>query len=557
MTLWRRQRGAAAVFAALATVAAVSAFSLVFHAAQLYLAKRDLQRLANMAAMDAAMMVGGCLDGRVTDYAALADEQARLSLLRNGDASAQDWLEDGEVVIGELRREGGLRSVSTPRQLGNSPAVRVTLSRPQPNFLTQAFGAKSSARLVASASAIAGPEVAPFVGSYIANFDTGETSTIGHSIYSTMLGGGSRLELSVAGYQGLFDTQVQLGALMDAGAGLLDGENILTSNVELPLGDFIVLLYESALGDLPPYVDETLRVLSVSLDPGLTIVPSEIFDIVGDPNLIDDQLFVNLGNLVETAGLVVNAVVPIDLAPILDLPGVATVIPTVTVIDPGSVAIGGEAFSEEGEPLTRAHTAQITVDARLSLLGATPATALLHVDVHAALAEASAAVTDIRCASTATPYHEIDVETVSSLAALEIRQLTLNLPPLLGGARNLGGGVVQVASQSRTPLTFGGAGVEFPQTLSAPAVSDDLAPALVDAVRGILLQADLPLVPAPLDSALDDFLATLLRDLSEPAVANALSDAFSGLGIKVAGADVTIESVSVKRPTLLTHQRGA
>ena len=67
-----------------------------------------------MAAMDAAMMVGGCLDGRVTDYAALADEQARLSLLRNGDASAQDWLEDGEVVIGELRREGGLRSVSTP-----------------------------------------------------------------------------------------------------------------------------------------------------------------------------------------------------------------------------------------------------------------------------------------------------------------------------------------------------------------------------------------------------------------------------------------------------------
>ena len=146
---------------------------------------------------------------------------------------------------------------------------------------------------------------------------------------------------------------------------------------------------------------------------------------------------------------------------------------------------------------------------------------------------------------------------MSSLAALGVRRLALNLPPLLGGARNLGGGVVQVASQSRTPLTFGGAGVEFPQTLSAPAVSDDLAPALVDAVRSILLQADLPLVPAPLDSALDDFLATLLRDLSEPAVANALSDAFSGLGIKVAGADVTIESVSVKRPTPLTHQRCA
>ena len=45
---WQRQRGAAAVFAALAIVAAVSAFSLVFHAAQLYLAKRDLQRITNM-----------------------------------------------------------------------------------------------------------------------------------------------------------------------------------------------------------------------------------------------------------------------------------------------------------------------------------------------------------------------------------------------------------------------------------------------------------------------------------------------------------------------------
>jgi len=557
VTPWQRQRGAAAVFAALAAIAAISAFSLVFHSAQLYNAKRDLQRLANMAAMDAAMIVSGCFDGRVTDYAAMAEEQARLSLRRNGRTGAEDWLDEGEVVIGEVHREGGLRSVSTPRGEERSPAVRITLSRPQPTFLTQAFGVRDGARVVASASAFAGPTVTPFVGSFIADFDSGDGTTLGQVLYTNMLGGGSRLELSVAGYQGLFSTQVQLGALIDAGAELLNGENILTTNASLPLGDFILLLYESLLGDAPPLVDQVLHDLAVNLDPALTVIPSEIFDVIGDPDLVDDELFVNLGNVVETAAMVVNAVAPVDLAPILNIPGVARVIPTVSIIDPGSVVVGGEAFSEEGEPLTRAHTAQVTLDAQLALLGATPETALLNLDLHVALAEASAAVTDIRCASTSTPYHEIDVDTVSTLAALEIRELTLNLPPLLGGTQALGGGVVQVASRTQTPLTFGGPGVEFPQTIRAPAVSDALGSALIGTIRTILRQAELPLLPAPLDSALDEYLATLLEDVSSPLLNDAVGEMFRQMGISIAGADVTIESVSVQRPTLLTHQRDA
>lgn len=555
MMSWQRQRGAAAVFAALAIVAAVSAFSLVFHAAQLYLAKRDLQRITNMAAMDAAMVIGGCVDGRLEDMSALARDQARLSVLRNGDAGAVNWLDDGEVVIGELTRAGGLRSVTTPRGSDRTPAVRVTMSRPQPSFLTGAFGGASGARVVASASAIAGPAVTPRVGSYVFQADSGQESTVGRLLYSNFLGGGTRAELSVAGYQGLFDTQVQLGQLVRSGATVLDGEDILTSNVEFLLGDFINAVYQSVAGNLSASVDRVLGDIVTGLDPALTVVPAEVFDIVGDPDAVDDALFVNLGEIVETAVLVANSTVPIDLAPILGLPGVATIVPRIRVIDPGAVTIGGDLFSEEGEPLTRASTAQITLDADISLLGTTPGTSLLDLNLHAALARASAAVTDIRCATTARPYHEVDVETVSTLAAVEIRDARLNLPALLGGVQSLGGTVISVDSTHTAPLTFGGPGVTYPQTLSAPAVSDDLVPAIGAALGDLVRRAELPLLPAPLQAQLEVLLRDVLLQIADDALEGSLARAFEELGLRIAGADVTIESVSVQRPTLLTHQQ--
>lgn len=552
---WQRQRGAAAVFAALAIVAAVSAFSLVFHAAQLYLAKRDLQRITNMAALDAAMIVGGCVDGRLEDVAALARDQARQSVLRNGNLAAVNWLQDGEVVIGELTRDGGLRSVTSPRRSDRTPAVRVTMSRPQPSFLTQAFGEPSGARVVASASAVAGPAVTPRVGSYVFQADSGEESTVGRFLYSSFLGGGTRAELSVAGYQGLFDTQVQVGQLVRGGTTLLDGEDILTSNVEFLLGDFLNAVYQTVAGELSATVDRVLSDIVTGLDPALTVVPAEVFDIVGDPNAIDDALFLNVGNIVETAVLVANSNIPIDLAPILGLPGVATIVPRIRVIDPGAVTVGGDLFSEEGEPLTRASTAQVTLDADISLLGTTPGNALLDLKLHAALARASAAVTDIRCATTARPYHEVDVETVSTLAAVELRDVSLNLPALLGGVQSLGGTVVSVDSTHTEPLTFGGPGVTYPQTLSAPAVSDDLVPAVGAALGDLVRRAEIPLLPGPLQGQLEVLLRDVVVGLADATLEDSLTRAFGELGLRVAGADVTIESVSVQRPTLLTHQQ--
>lgn len=59
----QRQRGAAAVFVAISLIALLASVALAIDTGRLYSAQRNLQRLADLAAMDAARVAGGCLSG--------------------------------------------------------------------------------------------------------------------------------------------------------------------------------------------------------------------------------------------------------------------------------------------------------------------------------------------------------------------------------------------------------------------------------------------------------------------------------------------------------------
>lgn len=553
MRLAHRQRGAAAVFAAVAMVAAVAAFSLVFHIAQLYGAKRDLQSLANMAALDAAMVIGGCSDGQIADAQADAIAQAQRTLERNGGVI--EWLNDGELVIGQVESDGGLRRVATASVEQSPRAVRVTLNRPSPALLTRAFGegAAAGSRIVASASAVAGPQVALGVGSFLTRIQAGDEAAF-NGIYEGLLGTSSSLTLSVAGYQGLLDAEVSLGDIIAAsGAASTNPEEFITTQVEFGLGDFLQVIYDAAAGELEPLADQTLQILIDEASPTLTVLPDQIIEIAGDPNQLDDAVLFNVGELVNVAVMAANAAVPIDLAPLLDIPGLARFTPSLEILDPGEITVTGELTQDGDSTTATAQSAQVVVDAQLSLLGAT-GSSLLEADIRTGAVQGSADVVDVRCARPGMPYHEVAVDASTSLVSVDLSDVRLNLPIL--GSIDLGGATINVANATSTPLQFGGPDVEFPQTLRAPAVSDNVGTAVTNALAGLIADGLILDLPGPLQAIVQGVLDTVFGQLANPVLDEGLGSAFRGLGVDVSGADVTVHSVTVNRPRLITHEEG-
>ncbi|MEQ9479614.1 MAG: pilus assembly protein TadG-related protein [Algiphilus sp.] len=68
---WHRQRGAAAVFAAIAMTTLLVSIAFTIDIGRLYFAQRDLQNAANLAALDASRMASGCYGPRVCENVVL------------------------------------------------------------------------------------------------------------------------------------------------------------------------------------------------------------------------------------------------------------------------------------------------------------------------------------------------------------------------------------------------------------------------------------------------------------------------------------------------------
>src|SRR6266852_1134771 len=90
-------RGAAAVFVAISLVASIAALALTLDLGRLYFTHRDLQLMADMAALDAARSAGGCL-GSIDDAQGAAAGEAAASVQRNGGQLS--YLTAGAVELG-------------------------------------------------------------------------------------------------------------------------------------------------------------------------------------------------------------------------------------------------------------------------------------------------------------------------------------------------------------------------------------------------------------------------------------------------------------------------
>ena len=102
-------------------------------------------------------------------------------------------------------------------------------------------------------------------------------------------------------------------------------------------------------------------------------------------------------------------------------------------------------------------------------------------------------------------------------------------------------------------------GGEPAEEAQAPAVSDNLASAVTNAVADAVLTRIGDAVPLPIDplgllqGLLNALVGDVLGDLTGP-VDGLLGTVFQSLGVQVAGADVTVRSVSARRPYLFAHE---
>lgn len=247
-----RQRGAIGLIAALTLGMALVFLLLVVDSGRLYLEKRNLQRVADMAALEAASRGGDCA------ASATASTYAIASATRNGFI-LPDPTRTLAVACGALTLDA-----NNLRVFGADPskseAIRVIASHAVLRSIAGGIGALfggapagSTLNLSATAVAALPPPVASLtIRSTLLSVDTSKSAML-NGLFSGLLGG--NVNISVAGWNGLINTNISL-------LGYLD-------RLKLDLG-LTVAGYDQALGTAVN-VSQLIQTAINVLDPGGTL----------------------------------------------------------------------------------------------------------------------------------------------------------------------------------------------------------------------------------------------------------------------------------------------
>ncbi|EPM65864.1 hypothetical protein A584_27756 [Pseudomonas syringae pv. theae ICMP 3923] len=202
-----RQRGAIGLIAALTLGLALLCALVVVDSGRLYLEKRSLQRVADIAALEAAGRRGAC------SGAASAPDFANQSAVRNGFTPNTDGrtlvTRCGTLTVGALSQRVFVADST------QALAIQVVASHPVPRSIAAGIGAAfdkspSPANVTLSATAVAAsaaPLAALTIRSATVTVDSTRAAIL-NPVIGSLLGGS--LNLSVANWQGLASTDLSL-----------------------------------------------------------------------------------------------------------------------------------------------------------------------------------------------------------------------------------------------------------------------------------------------------------------------------------------------------------
>ena len=243
-----RQRGAIGLMAALTLGLALVCMVLVVDSGRLYMEQRRLQRVVDVAALEAVSRGGDCLSG------ASANAYATASAARNSFTVGQGAT---LVVTCGTVQTGANNLRAFAADASKKEAISVVATRVVPSSVAAAlYGVFSpgsvspTTRLGATAvgaSSILPPQAQLTIGTTLATVDASKSALL-NTVWGGMLGGS--LNLSIAGWQGL----------LDANINLLSYLNQLALDVNVDAGNYTQLLSKNIqIGQL---IDTAITVLT-------------------------------------------------------------------------------------------------------------------------------------------------------------------------------------------------------------------------------------------------------------------------------------------------------
>lgn len=416
-----RQRGATLVFTAFTLVALVATLGLAVDVGRLYATQTQLQRTAEVAALDAARTIGGCRVGEPDAPQTAAELAVQNAIGNQADDDGAPAITP-EVLLGIQESDGSLLSFAASDAF-DADSVQVTLTRPAPTPLVAFFTADRP--LTASATAISRPQAGISVGTSLARIGGLDGS---EGILAALLGTN---QVNLVSYEGLADAQLTIGDLLQADATITGVEDLLQTDFTLPesLG-FLADTLDATTGSANALAAATLRDLADLADPGRSSQLGQILNIEEGFEDLAASLPINALDLLTGLAQAANLGSPVDLPVGVDLGGIATVDGQINIIEPPQMAFG-RAGRVGNEFRTVATTSQVAIQLRIEVLGALPDAldgALINLPIFIKSTGAEARLTDINCAGPSNPditggggyQHSVHVDSDTSLLDIGI-----------------------------------------------------------------------------------------------------------------------------------------
>lgn len=461
--LHTRQRGAIGIFGAVTLIIIVAMLALVIDSSRLYLERRNLQRVADLAALEAASRGGICaVQGQMTQ--SLADQAARQSAVRNGFSPGvgSRTLSARVGIIGQ--QPDGRRHLVSAQAGKPIDGVEVNVSRQVPSSIVANLaslfpgsGYSSTTTIGASATAQRLAQASLSVGSGLLSLVSGNSPLL-NPLLNGLLDGD--VDLKVLTPQGIAAANLELLSFLE----LLRARANAGSIEEILKTDIGVLPFISVLGELinqKAAVNTKLnnaRLLTAGA-VGVTVGQLLGLDAANSREALNTR--VNLVELLTVAAVVANGKRSVDLdINLLALPNANTLIwnnrnqagtipgagfvppPPVTgltkplvgaslqVTELPQYAYGPPGRDSQNQWLTKAQTGQFALVLKLSdePLGLLNIGGLIRVKLDMAvrieLAKGQAALKSISCASPA----EVVIAANSAADAISITKANSSAP---------------------------------------------------------------------------------------------------------------------------------
>lgn len=534
----RDERGAVAVFTALlVSTVLVGATSFTVDIGFQRMARRDMQAVADLVAMDMARKLDGATSSVLKSNSAWQTAiTASLNRQGNtlGDALTVKNCAAADVASASARLSatgicaypGILNANGTFADSGGAAATHVkVLTRTSVDYFLPVFASSGS---VARSAVAAATKTACFkLGSFAARIDT--SSSVLGPLINDVLG----VNLSVLSYSGLAKGNIRLSDLStQLGLGTVDELATTTVTLGSLINATSAILTRSA-GDPDAAASLTvLQQLNAAAGLSTQVNLGRLFALT-DSSAAAKEATVNVLDLVSGAAFIANGSNALAIPLSISLPGMTGVTANVRVIEPPQMACGAIGTA-------RARTAQIRVDVTGKHTTTLLALVTTTVDISLSLevARADGLLVDAICGQgTTTSPFGIDVQTTSGLASLDLglaaRTITLLglLPDVTASARvaaTLSGGsqLAQVRvppKDFKTPVETGAGSIGLAGRGSTTSVNSDVP--LLGTTGSTVVNYLLNTVLAPVVSALD---TQVLAPVTE------------AFGVNISGADVYI-----------------